>query len=376
MRTVIQDHDLPVDHHRADLAKPASDPSRSSASDRNSYLDLAKGILIFLVVYGHSIQFAGFAANGMGETARHLDDPVYKAIYLFHMALFIGISGYLARDSVQKRTFLEFNKIRFMQIVVPLLAWSLTFHAATPLVSLLKSRDLSVGLARAAAIPWSQIGAEFWFLWAVLVCGLVVSAVKNLGTWKYPAVIVTFGLLLLLPETEVFKMTKFTFPFFIAGYAISESKISWKIPPLVFFLSLLAAAVIWHFWNRETYAYISGMRWQGNSLNLLLRYAGGITGSIVFLEIVWRCSRKWDCGFLTVWGKASLAIYIIQTYLFIPITGMPHPLRDSKWFGITAAPFLAASICFVCVLASVVLRKNQWLARIYLGVAPKRSATP
>ena len=63
------------------------------ANKRNESLDILKGILVLLVVWGHAIQF-GFGFEYV-EKYYCFDDNIYKLIYSFHMPLFMAISGYL-----------------------------------------------------------------------------------------------------------------------------------------------------------------------------------------------------------------------------------------------------------------------------------------
>jgi fucose 4-O-acetylase-like acetyltransferase len=55
------------------------------------WLDSLKGLLILLVVLGHSIQ-ASMKALGLS----FLDDYFWNLIYSFHMPAFIAVSGFLA----------------------------------------------------------------------------------------------------------------------------------------------------------------------------------------------------------------------------------------------------------------------------------------
>lgn len=63
---------------------------------RDSTIDIAKGIGIFLVVLGH---FAVFAS------------PLYHYIYLFHMPLFFFISGMFAKPMSIKECLVKNKKI-------------------------------------------------------------------------------------------------------------------------------------------------------------------------------------------------------------------------------------------------------------------------
>lgn len=55
---------------------------------RNIQYDYIKGVAIFLVIYGHSISHLDIGQTSWWE------NPVYMFIYMFHMPLFIFVSGY------------------------------------------------------------------------------------------------------------------------------------------------------------------------------------------------------------------------------------------------------------------------------------------
>lgn len=67
---------------------------------RNSYFDTTKFILIFLVVFGH------FLESKMGHSL--ICNELHAFIYLFHMPLFIFISGYFSHRSDKK----SFGKVK------------------------------------------------------------------------------------------------------------------------------------------------------------------------------------------------------------------------------------------------------------------------
>ena len=67
---------------------------------RNINIDLSKGILIILVVLGHSIQYA--IGSEWLTSQKFYDDIIFRAIYSYHMPLFMMISGYLFYNSNKK----------------------------------------------------------------------------------------------------------------------------------------------------------------------------------------------------------------------------------------------------------------------------------
>jgi len=338
-------------------------------------LDLVKGWLIFLVVCGHSIQFLGFRSVAFDAGADYYLDPVYIGIYSFHMALFIGISGYFAWGAIRKRSFWEFTKVRAVQMILPLLIWSSARHLVGPFMKSVSNQDPAPLGNALDSFPVWELGGEIWFLWAVFICGIIVSTSQLLGRWRMFAWGAGFLILLLLPQGEVVKLTAFTYPFFVIGYLIAEKRIN-RMPSAAVLLSAFGvwcAALI--LWGPETFVYVSGMEWRGNLSTLGVRYAGGIAGSIIFLSGIWWLSTKWKPLIVIQWGKDSLAIYIIQTYLFFPLMGLSHPLRDWKYFDVTVAPVFAGLTCCFCVLIAWMIRKNRYSAALLLGV-PLKKNTP
>lgn len=62
------------------------------------YWDVAKCLLMYLVVLGHVVQLWQYGNVNFWE------DGVFKAIYMFHMPCFILISGYFAGKTIQEAT--------------------------------------------------------------------------------------------------------------------------------------------------------------------------------------------------------------------------------------------------------------------------------
>lgn len=89
---------------------------------RSAYIDILKGLTMVLVVLGHCIQY-GYKPEYL--TSRiFFDNPIYKAIYSFHMPLFALISGYLFYFSVNKRSFVQAIQNRIMSLLVPIISFA------------------------------------------------------------------------------------------------------------------------------------------------------------------------------------------------------------------------------------------------------------
>jgi fucose 4-O-acetylase-like acetyltransferase len=84
---------------------------------RETWVDVVKGIAIYMVVFGHCIQYAtpiDYDYEG---------SILFRLIYGFHMPLFMLISGYLFWISLQKYTFKSGIIAKVKGIMVPCLSW-------------------------------------------------------------------------------------------------------------------------------------------------------------------------------------------------------------------------------------------------------------
>lgn len=70
------------------ITPPCNELSVITKTDRVLYLDLLKCFAIFLVIWGHSIQYF--------KSTAYFDEPIYRIIYSFHMPLFMALSGYFS----------------------------------------------------------------------------------------------------------------------------------------------------------------------------------------------------------------------------------------------------------------------------------------
>ena len=76
--------------------------SSAESKNRDTFWDVAKALLMFLVILGHVIQLQLQPAEA---NFKFWTDPLFKGIYLFHMPLFAFFSGYFAFKSISKHSF-------------------------------------------------------------------------------------------------------------------------------------------------------------------------------------------------------------------------------------------------------------------------------
>src|SRR5699024_3293178 len=133
-------------------------------AQRDPYLDNARGLLIALVVVGHTIESFENTEEALGVT-------LYMALYSFHMAAFIMISGFLSRSYRN-----EPRQVRRLltAMVVPYVIFQMVHET---LKALMLGRDLEMQLILPA---WT-----LWFLVALLGWRLLSPLLRQL---RYPLV--------------------------------------------------------------------------------------------------------------------------------------------------------------------------------------------
>lgn len=300
---------------------------------RNGYIDFVKGLLIFLVLFGHMIQY------GSGET--YLAEGLYwenwpmKVIYSFHMPLFVAISGFLTYRGFQKATPFAALLKRCKKLLLPIATW-------VPIVMLLAflfdGQPFSVkGVIRTFL-------TDFWFLWSVLFCTAGLAVAESLPRRYRPVFYVAAAILILFsPDVIWSNAHKFMFPFFAAGYYFAKSEKNIQNRRL---LKAGIATALWVvlllFYNKNTYIYTTGISLIGGNTLLpqigivVYRYMVGFAGCLAvlfLLSAIWRKAGENVRGGGTVrailWlGKHSLAMYILSTYLYV--YAVPRIIPNAK----------------------------------------------
>lgn len=173
-------------------------------------LDLIKGVAIFLVVFGHSIQYTSGAH--FLKTDSYYMDFVFKVIYSFHMPLFALVSGFLFNRYANKR-FLDTFYAEFNSLIIPVFFWSLLLTLGLNFFN--PSHFITL------FFYWhSNIFNYFWFIWGIFYLSIIVAGAHSL--FKNEKIKIAFYLFLGLiafvtPDLGNIDKYKFIYPYFIIG---------------------------------------------------------------------------------------------------------------------------------------------------------------
>ena len=282
----------------------------SQTSTRDTYWDTIKALLIFLVILGHVVQFFLYISN---DGSDFWSDPVFKGIYIFHMPLFMLISGFFAAKSIAKHG--RKSVIRYLhRLALPCVGMGLIYLTLV----LLKGKSI-----------WSIYNGctALWFLIVVFECVIFYIITQWKRSWWYKTAMfilpIPFAILCgdnpciskLFPYTGQFT---YLWPFFILGAYMSHVKFSpqhidrkWIIFPILY----VAACCLFH---PHWYVYRCSLGFNFIQLMVdILRTLAAIVGCGTALWAgKYLHSLIGEYSITQNIGRATLAIYVLQTLFF------------------------------------------------------------
>jgi fucose 4-O-acetylase-like acetyltransferase len=164
--------------------------NKLSDTTRLQYIDIAKGILIFLVVIGHVLTGSNFVTKAM-----------IRVINSFHMPAFFVISGLLVNEAkLRAQSFASFVKKRAIRLLVPYLVFELIGAAWQMIILGASTFDIADTMGRILSAH-CYVGAD-WFLIALFFAEMILYWVITMTNHRwYPFVIVvSFLLMFCLPD--------------------------------------------------------------------------------------------------------------------------------------------------------------------------------
>lgn len=326
--------------------------------ERTQWIDWAKTIGIWLVVFGHI-------------PGHH--PAVSEFIYAFHMPLFFFISGYLAKS----RSIAETAKSGVVRLLIPYamfyvltwLWWYLfgflrhpewfshlpAFQAALvqPLFGMLFGAGYGTSMSNMINVP-------LWFLVGLFNVSVAFSLVNALKSWPMkcmgavlmagiPYALTTRGIDLLFSLDSALM----ALPFYVGGKYVSDAGLVTRLScawarsragylcPLVMVLSFAAVSLVAAANGRVDINYVSYGK------HPLLFYSGGMAG-IVLVWAVSNCCARWLYG-ATVFTISRGAIVILALHAIV--TGLFLALLRTLGIdqGLLLSAAIAAAVVVICV---------------------------
>lgn len=328
----------------------ASAPARA----RDPFLDNARGILIALVVVGHTLECFDVIGDVLGGT-------LYKAIYSFHMAAFVIISGYLSRSY---RNEPRQVKRLLTAMLVPYVIFQMVHEAGK---ALLLGQEFALQLVVPA---WT-----LWFLFALMVWRLLTPVLRQL---RHPLVFAVAISVIApldpdLDSTLSIGRLLGMLPFFVLGLVCTPAMLErvrsfrhrW-LGALVL-LAALACAFLLREQVSNSYFYLRSAYDEDAAVlfSVAVRLGALVVGVVGTLALLLVTPRGQSV--LTTVGSRSLTIYLLHTVLLLPIRYADSlPGWIETWWG--TLTLVGAGLLLTAVLATgIVGRLTRWLTDPPIG---------
>lgn len=290
-------------------------PNSPLPKARDISLDIAKGIGISLVVFGHVIN--GLTAARIVGTQDFIQN-IYYIIYTFHMPLFFFLSGLTVERSLAKGT-TNFLKGKAATIIVPYVVWSVLQGLSQTVAS--DSLNNPFKIQYILDIYISPIG-HFWFLYSLMICHLIAAAVS--GRQAFLIGVAIIALVASQYSTGLIAQTGYHFAFYAAGVVLHRGMsllpTDWRRAVPAGIAALAACVAL----DLIVAPYIN---WRYSHPAVIPAAALGLTGVL----LISRIPAAWTISQVAAYaGRLSLSIYVMHVMacagarIFLLKAGVPH----------------------------------------------------
>lgn len=317
---------------------------------RNTKFDFYKGILIFGVIWGHTITALS------GRTGTPIVVWIHRFFRTYDMPMFILLAGYFLQKSHGKYVWWKYNINKIGHIFIPIILWNTVFYILKAV--LVRSFSFTTLLKSCMGL---------WFLWAVLLCSIIVITVKGVLKKDIFCVPILIGVTLIFYFIPVDQYNMaYMLPFFILGFYYEKIKsvfshiVQWKIIQRI---SIFIFVFCLCFWNTKYNVWNAGSYLLVNTVfvlkSIVFRFAIGITGCIsmkMLMDLLYKTEFKWLKNKIIAFGKETLMLYIFQSFAveYLLMVVMMKIIRVLGYNPLAGYPtlvgyFIAPILTFACI---------------------------
>lgn len=337
---------------------------------RIQFIDSLKGFAIFLVVWGHSIQY-------VWSNYSFYDDKVFEFIYSFHMSLFFFISGFFS-DSSLKLDAKSFFLKKSTQLILPCLTWG-------AILTILKILFLVWHNEWMPDIPQyfystSIHNPALWFLPVIFACSAIMYLInkitKNFLLLFALSVIVS----MFIPDNDYIRgyMIRTFLPMFLLGFAFKYLYDTMQKKALLYLIAFgVFFVVLLYFWKPIYTVYLthtpSIFHWNIEAYKIsIFRIVVGLAGSLFFF-FLFKCiyTKNKYFGVLSYVGKYTLEIYIIQAIFLRKIVESISIFQNVNLivYDFVVTPGISIIFISISLILIKIISKSRYLNKFFLGKA-------
>ncbi|MGG5328990.1 acyltransferase family protein [Enterococcus sp. AZ163] len=327
-------------------------------------IDIAKGITILLVVFGHALQGV-VDSNSLSLVSNNSSVYILKEIiYGFHMPAFFIISG-LFLDSWLSKKLNRALKQKLTRLVYPYFVWSLLTACFMQVGSSYTNNSLGLKeFLLSPIVPFSQ----YWFLYVLFFFYLVTYMIHSLFRDKYKICLLIISLLIfvinpIIPNVWIIdSFSKYLVYFSMGTFLLPYFKQKQKEKKFKMILVCIAFIVV-------NFVYVNLLWRDLKSATYYYYLVTAITGSLLIFEISSLIANtthfKRAKKNLASLGENSMQIYVMH---LIPLAGLRIVCEkilniSNLWIIILVTFFLSM---LLCIFASGILKKFN-VQRIFFG---------
>lgn len=327
------------------------------------YLDIARGICILFVVFGHALIPTVRENN-------ELIKGIYTYIYFFHMPVFFIVSGIIFENNLNKYTDnKKFLTKKFKLLIIPYIVFSCVSYIGINICfringfsNILKSagynatnlKDIIIGIL----FYNNHIDKHLWFVYMLFMAFVINIFTKKSKTISLVISIAIFTINHIFKINQYWNILQYDsfLVYFSIGRFLFNKKNLKKSTVIIIF-------IVYHILVAFNFIFnIEGI------LNILIRFIMGTFGTIIVIDI----SRRIENNNLvqkifTTLSKYSYDIYLMhQPFIVSGIMGVLVKLGYLPIiFNIIIVTVLG--IIIPIVVSKYVIRKNKMLSSICLG---------
>ena len=332
-----------------------------SNNKRYLLIDIVKGFSIFLMLWGHCIQYC--CAN---SSVDFFENYVFKCIYSFHMPLFMLVSGYLFFYSFSKRNLKDLLIHRTQSLLQPIVFCSIfNYLMTTVLLRLIKGDFTAVFDGK-----WIFSLSSLWFLWSVLAASLVTTIVCKKCNHLIGQITLLVAAIPIIAMFPNMTLNLYMYPYFILGFYFSKYRDT--LPKTIHnlkYVSLILFPILLAFYDKKHYIYTTGLfpsdRYPLTEILFIdaYRWLIGLVGSVFVITVlqfiyehpIFKHRSSILSKALAHVGKRSLQFYtlsvpFLSTYLSIAFPKMLSLLKIDNIFVVLIAIMVMISIRWIGIL--------------------------
>lgn len=356
-------------------------------NERNIKADVIRGFAIITVILGHCIQ----EGNGIeySSSMMFFSNKAYQFIYSFHMPLFMLIAGwfaYLSISGIEKngKSIGGFIGKKTLLYLLPVFLWSVFEYVRGYIVNTSLGNETGT-LTDLIPSFFSYFLRNLWFLWAVFVCLIIVTLIHFYLKDSWIAYAILFVAAFFITDDVNLGMYKYLLPYYVSAFYIHKNKdrlmtskagkktvdLYRSRPGICLVVCGLIFAGLFLFYRPRAFIYMSGytlingggiIQFAVDMYRMIIGFAGSLFFILLWSRIV-DISNGYSWKILTLFGKNSLGIYILQGYyILLCMVNITNSFEPGAW------RIIIETICIAVVsLVTTIIMDKIPIIRCMIG---------